>query len=284
MWNPRARPAPEVGQRTKVEGDFDLSWKTETVTARSYPDVVNTQQRCAWRYAKEVLAVQKGEAIKERVDIERWSCTDETGATDSSLEGKTVMITGAGGRRRADVKGQKGALGGAARTWMDNELVPPVDRVLEVVYPKAPVRSGQSWEVDPIGLAIRWNLHELSGILPEGSEATGKLSGVRVTDGVHVGDMRVEAELALGSFPKTQMPWKSGGVFHAKVSASGPLERAYGRAFKIEVNGKLEGKAEGRSPSGAAITASTDLALSGKRAEETLEPPPKPVKKKKKGR
>jgi len=262
VWNPRVAPKLEKGDRIRVEASRKLIWEFTETIARDDSDTDVLRDDCKWAFVRTIAKVRRGKVTQEKYDIETFECIDSEGFNDVTLAGKSITVTIQKRGRKAQVAGvRRSKLTQLAKRWIDEVLLRDVDPLLDVVYPKAGVTAGDEWPVDPIDLAILWGLHEMSGIDPAGSPAAAKLINVRMDSDVHVGELRADIALKLGSFPKYRLRWRDGGTFSGNVTLGGPLAPSAATARTLEVRGELTGSAVGTLPSGERVTRQVKMTI-----------------------
>ena len=275
-WQPRAAAIGDAGTRARVQGERRIVWVLSESAAREEQTTETIRSDCKWAFTREIQSVRRGKVTKERYEIERFECIDDGGFPDDALQGKQITVTISKGRRRAKIAGVRiSKLSGVVRRWMDDVVLRDLDPLLDVIYPKGEVGSGDTWAVDPIDVAILWGLHEMSSVDPEQSSAKAKLSNVRLDPDVHVGDVDVDIKLRLGSFPKYRLRWRDGGALAAKIHLEGPLEASVSKPRKLTVDGRLTGSAVGTLPSGERVTRTVELRVERR---EVVTPLPKEAK------
>ena len=181
-------------------------------------------------------------------------------AEDSSLEGKTILAEGIGEKKTWKIEKDEASVSDRAKVWIEKDLVKKEkEGKTDVLDPTAPVAPDTEWAIDVKGVAK--DMFDGVEIDEARSSAKGKLSNVRVENGLHVGKIELTVKLALKQFPGSPIPWKEGGVLEVTLGGENVLDQAKAGAGKMHMDLQLKGKCEQESPQGGTIKIRMDMHL-----------------------
>ncbi len=226
-WDPINQPKAKdvVGDKFFRESDMTESRKREAKVGDKN-DKSEAAQHTVSRVTGETLKVENDKPTEQRFKVEKW--TQSVGEkSDSSLEGKTIVVKGTGAEKKWDCD-DKEKLSKGAKAWIERELARKPkpgakegedDENEKLVYPEKPVSEGDEWTRDPEAIA-KWLFGDSFPIAKEGSSFKGKLTKVHLEDGVHYG--HIEFKLVLKVKPSAQ--FSEGGDIVVSIETDGSLE------------------------------------------------------------
>jgi hypothetical protein len=260
-WDPKVNHKPAVGYKHFTEST-DVEKQSVRVTVEKQTlQKKDEDAKTVYRYTSEVLEVDGDDVTKESVKVEKWSRTEAEGDADTSLEGKTIVVKGKRPDKTWECK-EKESLSEAAVAWVEKELAKKrkkkgeddedakkdedrEDPMKKFAGPEKPVGDGEEWTRDPEKLAKALFGDEMP-IDKEKSSVKGKLSNVKVEDGVHVGHIDLKIILAIAKSEKLT----EGGTVDLDVQMDGSLEEDKRDAAKAKMTMKLDVKSIQQSPQG----------------------------------
>jgi hypothetical protein len=258
-WDPKKKKTPAVGDRFFSTQEDNEKAKVKIGVPGQPPQTQDQNQTIKTRLVHEVLKVADGKVVKEKITIERFLLSKGEGTDDDkSLEGKIVVVEGKGGKRAARIIGDDETISPEAHAWVEKALAKDQSEEDEQFYPDKPIGADGEWELEAKKLAEA--LFPGVEIDAEGSSAKGKLTNVRVEDGVHMGHVELKLKIKLKKLPGTPFEWKEGGVLEMTMLGDTSLDGDKSRKKSRKMDGKLKGKAEQESD-GMSITLKMDMTM-----------------------
>jgi len=233
-WEPGKQRTPVVGYRYVSEGDVSNTQSSTLSAGGGAPQTTVKQIRTMFRMRIEVKAVEDGQLAQEHITIEKWM-QKRGDDIDTSLEGQHVLVTYKDGGKSYvlldDPDGSKvskigkGFLDGYYRADANPEKAKTQGEELEaILFPPGPKAPDESWAID-IEKASKLIPQAVDNVDPDGSTATGKLTDVKVVNGVHAGHREVSLKLKLKNYPGVKdAPWEDGGFYERTIAVDGSLE------------------------------------------------------------
>ncbi len=271
-FDPKARPKAKAGQKKTEEGETNQKEKSSiSVEAEGESREVkkeDKEDKVVFKLQREVKKAEDGKATEESIKIEQWVRTATGEPEDRCLEGQTLIVTkGAEGKTYKIVDEKEGAISDGARAWIEEYYAKKKkknkkddaeddDEGPGKFLPQKPISDGEEWTGDPEALAK--DIFGEEGLIdPARSSVKGKLSGVKVVDGLHHGVVEVTIKLKLKSLPnmpkEMAFEWTKGGEFNMTVTIDGclELEKLGGGTYKIggELKGEAKFNAQGQNAS-----------------------------------
>lgn len=168
------------------------------------------------RLIHAVASVSSKGITEDKITVERWMRAWDKDS-DDSLEGSTLTVKGEGAFRTWAAEGEK-PVTRAANTWVQQHIVkdgkrdPALDELdWDFILPREPLADGSTWTIDPATFA-REVMGPQVAIDAKKSQGSGKLTAVKLDNGVHFGHVEVSVSLALETLGSSKVTWKKGGV------------------------------------------------------------------------
>ncbi len=275
-WARSDERAAKTGDTTIEEGEESVRRTTDVRMpgGTAMERVQDVDAGSAFKLHREVSGVSASKVTGLRVNVERFQ-TREHATWDRTLEGKTVAVTmpvkekDAPTAKVLDEKKTPVTVSPDIEQWIATRVATTRDERLEAVLPEKGVRSDEEWSVDPRTIAPVFFDGAKVPLDASRSWCKGKLTGVRVQEGEHVGHVEVVVKLQLAGLPGNATgKWTKGGLYEWKLVYDGSLDRRLG---SLLVTATLEGACEVTTPQGkAALEVSSE-----ERTERSLSRGPK---------
>jgi hypothetical protein len=214
-WNPAERRVAAKGTKFREElAKTDQRTLKFVVEGRAREEKHEGTEKI--QLVHSIGAVASAGVVEDTISVAAWSRAWD-GDADESLEGATLTVTGEGNYRTCAIESGR-TVTRAANAWIQTHIVknghgePALDELdWDFILPKEPVADGGSWTLDPVAFA-----KEVMGartvIDAKKSSGTGKLTKVKVENGVHFGHIEVTVSLALETLGQSKVRWRKGGV------------------------------------------------------------------------
>jgi hypothetical protein len=258
-WDPKKKKTPAVGDRFFSTQEDNEKAKVKIGVPGQPPQTQDQDQTIKTRLIHEVLKVEDGKIVKEKVTVERFLLSKGEGTDDDkSLEGRTIVVSGKGDKRKVRILGDEETLSPEAKAWAEKALAKDKGDEDERIFPDKPIGADGEWDLEVKKLAEE--MFPGVEIDAEGSSAKGKLTNVRVEDGVHMGHLDLKIKIKLKKLPGTPFEWKDGGILEMTMGGETSLEGDKSRKKTVKMDGKLKGKAEQESD-GMTIALKMDMTM-----------------------
>lgn len=227
-WDHQKKWKPTVGYKAFKEADEDAKQSVLVTLNKKTVQKNDTDEKTTYRFTSEVLKVEGDDATEVRYKIEKWNRSDIDGEPDDSLAGKTIVVKGKRTARTWECTDKDAELSDAAKKWIGSQLAKSKktddekssdDQLDELGFPEKPIADGDEWKRDPAPLAKAFFGEDME-IAPDKSSLTGKLTNVRVEDGIHWGHIELKIVLEVAKGEK----FSEGGHIEMTLSAESSLE------------------------------------------------------------
>ena len=270
IWKAGERITRTTKSKVQHEGSVRVDSKIKEIVLNQVKEYERSR-KVTWSYSRRIARVRKGLSSKDRVEIAKWEWLEQDGLPDTSLTNYSFDFVGADrGRSRRLVKKGEDKLSKNAQDWVERNLRTVDEPVLLATWPEdSVVRATDTWEVDPLKLAISLNLDEFSRINVPKSKASAKLLSLRMVNDVTWGKYQVDSVFTLGQMPGTNSPWKEGGTLKLTIQIDGPMENGPYGPYVIEIVGDLSGKGLIKGERGDEFSREIRMSLTGKWSRST---------------
>jgi hypothetical protein len=236
---------PKPGEKSRVTVDDKMTTKT-TFTVQGQTQSKDDANVKSFVYVDEILENPKNakRATKLKRTYEKATLTTGGNAVKLPVEGKTVLIEKTGEKYSYTVDGQEVA-GDALRILRDEFDRPDGKDMRDVVFPKTPVKPGESWKIDAAVLAKA--IADTGPVFDTAkSTAAGKLVKAYQKDGRQFGVIEFVFEGPITGFGGKQALTVSEGKMTVKLSGDGCIDgtAATGKStmkMSLQVNGSTQG-------------------------------------------
>lgn len=234
-WDPQSQPKAKavVGERWF----WDVDEGTKQKISADQKVVQDQARKTVYSFKGETLKVENDKAVENRFTIEKWSISSGKGEPDTCLEGKTILVTNIGPETSWECTEKDAKLSPEAKAWIGAKLAKKTkpgqdddDQGKKAFFPEKPIGDGEEWTRDPAAVAklVLGDKLEIEG---DKSSFKGKLTNVRVEDGVHVGHLELKLSLKV----KANAQFSEGGTLVLDFVVDGSLEENKSQAASEKI-------------------------------------------------
>lgn len=269
-WDPKKKRTPKAGTRYFSEEEQTQKAKVKiTIPGQPEPQNQNQASKMTFRAVHDIQAVEGDKVTKETVTFEKWQGGAEGEDDDKSLEGKVVHVEVKEGKKTYKVDGGEDGLSEAAKAFLQKSFSKEKDEdEMDKFLPKEPISDGGEWNIDP--KAFSEALLEGLDVDEKESSAKGKLTNVRVEDGVHFGTLEITIKMKLKKVPGTPLEWTEGGNFDLTMKGEACLEPEKSRKSSMKMDGRLKGKTEQADENMGKVEIRMDMTITAAQKEGDL--------------